>query len=147
MQLEIEKSDVIINILNAILELEMAGVVRYTHYSLMIIGYSRIPIVKWMQNQASESLQHATLAGEAITHFDEHPSLKIAELTETYHHNLHDILTESLEHEQKALQLYYQLLELSKDKSVFLEEYARRLIVEEETHIDEVEKMLKKPGE
>ena len=147
MQLEIDHRDDVFSILNQILELEMAGVVRYTHYSLMIIGYSRIPIVNWMQNQATESLNHATQAGEAITHFNEHPSLKIAELTESYHHDIHAILTESLGHEQQSLSLYYKLLELTKDKSVFLEEYARRLIVEEETHIDEVKKMLMKPGE
>ena len=97
------------------------------------------------KNKATESLAHPPKAGEAITHFGEHPSLNIAELTETYHHNLHAILTESLEHEKQSLALYYKLLTLTKDKSVFLEEYARRLIVEEETHIDEVEKMLQKP--
>ena len=32
--------------LNEILELEMSGVVRYTHYSLMIMGHNRIPILK-----------------------------------------------------------------------------------------------------
>ena len=143
MQLTLDNKEAVFNTLNQILELEMAGVVRYTHYSLMIVGYSRIPIVSWMRNQASESLNHATQAGEAITHFEEHPSLKIAPLTETYHHHIGDILKESLEHEQASLTLYYQLLTLTKEQCVFLEEYARRLITEEETHIGDVEKMLR----
>ena len=37
----------------------MSDVVCYTHYSLMIIGHNRIPIVSWMQSQAKESLTHA----------------------------------------------------------------------------------------
>ncbi|WP_116963160.1 ferritin-like domain-containing protein [Fastidiosibacter lacustris] len=135
----------IFDVLNRILELEMAGVVRYTHYSLMIIGHGRIPIVSWMRSQAQESLNHATQAGEMITHFGQHPSLKIATLTETHKHNIDEILKESLEHEHLALKLYRELLKLSEGQSILLEEYARGLIVEEETHIGEVEKMLKKP--
>ena len=129
--------------LNEILELEMSGVVRYTHYSLMIIGHNRIPITAWMKSQAQEGLRHATEAGEMITHFEEHPSLKISNLKESYCHNINQILEESLEHEKASLKLYYDLLDAALSKSVLLEEYARKHIVEEEMHIGEVEKMLK----
>ncbi|MFZ9035985.1 MAG: ferritin-like domain-containing protein [Francisellaceae bacterium] len=145
MKLEIDNKAQVFSILNQILEMEMAGVVRYTHYSLMIFGHSRIPIISWMRDQAQESLNHAQQAGEMITHFGEHPSLKIAKLTETHQHDINAILEESLEHEVASLALYRQLLDLVRDKSVMLEEYARGLIVEEEMHIGEVEKMLKKP--
>ena len=51
--------DKVLKILNDVLEItELAGVVRYTHYSLMIYGYNRIPIVSWMREQATESLDH-----------------------------------------------------------------------------------------
>ena len=129
--------------LNEILELEMSGVVRYTHYSLMIIGHNRIPITAWMKSQAQEGLRHATEAGEMITHFEEHPTLKISNLKESYCHNINQILEESLEHEKASLKLYYDLLDVALSKSVLLEEYARKHIVEEEMHIGEVEKMLK----
>ena len=112
----------------------------------MIVGHARIPIVNWMREQAQESLVHATKAGEMILHFDEHPSLKIAPLTETHKHNIDEILKESLEHEHQSLSLYAELLKLVEGQSIILEEYARGLIVEEETHIGEVEKMLKKPS-
>ena len=135
--------DKAIRILNDILELEMAGVVRYTHYSLMVVGHNRIPITAWMKSQAQEGLRHATEAGEMITHFEEHPTLKISNLKESYCHNINQILEESLEHEKASLKLYYDLLEIVSSKSVLLEEYARKLIVEEEMHIGEVEKMLK----
>ena len=129
--------------LNEILELEMSGVVRYTHYSLMIIGHNRIPITAWMKSQAQEGLRHAIEAGEMITHFEEHPSLRILNLKESYCHNINQILEESLEHEKASLKSYYDLLEIVSSKSVLLEEYSRKLIVEEEIHIGEVEKMLR----
>ena len=133
--------------LNKILECELAGVVRYTHYSMMIFGYSRIPIVKWFQDEATESLAHAQLAGEMVTRLGGHPSLGIGDLLETHQHDIGQILRETLEAEYTALSLYNGLLKLVEKKSVALEEYARDLISQEEAHIDEIDKMLRKPGD
>jgi len=74
----------VVTCLDRILELELAGVVRYTHYSLMVFGYNRIPIVSWMRGQATESLAHAQQAGEMITHMGEHPSLGIGSLLQPF---------------------------------------------------------------
>lgn len=134
-------------LLNQILEAELAGVVRYTHYSLMVFGHNRIPIVSWLRNEATTCLQHANEAGELVTHFGDHPSLKIGSLLETQQHGISDILTESLEAEKAGLALYKQLLDLVINRNVLLEEYARKMIAEEELHIGEVNKMLRKPGE
>ncbi|MEW5968103.1 MAG: ferritin-like domain-containing protein [Pseudomonadota bacterium] len=137
----------IISILNRIMELELAGVVRYTHYALMVYGFNRIPIVDWMQKNANEGLLHARQAGELVTWLGGHPSLAIGPLLETHQHDIGDILRESLIHEGEALKAYYTLLELVKDKDVRLEEYARTMIAEEIAHADEVNKMLRKPGQ
>ena len=134
-------------LLNEILETELAGVVRYTHYALMVFGYSRIPIVSWLRAEATTSLMHANEAGELVTHFGEHPSLKIGALLETHKHGINDILLEALEAEKAGLVLYKKLLDLVRDRSVLLEEYARKMIAEEEQHLGEVNKMLRKPGE
>ena len=136
-----------VKLLNQIMEAELAGVVRYTHYSLMIFGHNRIPIVSWLRNEANTCLAHANEAGELVTHFGEHPSLKIGALLETEKHGVNDILLESLEAERAGLALYRQLFELVCDRSVLLEDYARRMIAEEELHVGEVNKMLRKPGE
>lgn len=136
-----------IDLLNRILELELAGVVRYTHYSLMIFGYNRIPIVSWLKGNGDESLAHANKAGELVTMLGGHPSLKIGSLLETHKHDIGDILRESLEQEQSTLEAYYELFRLTEGKSVVLEEYAREMISLEEMHLDEVNKMLRKPGD
>lgn len=133
--------------LNRIMETELAGVVRYTHYSLMVYGYNRIPIVSWLKENASEGLTHAAKAGELVTLLGGHPSLKIGTLLETEKHDIGDILRESLEHESGSLRGYYELLEIVEGKSVLLEEYARDMIQLEELHLDEVNKMLRRPGE
>ena len=136
-----------VKLLNQIMEAELAGVVRYTHYSLMIYGHNRIPIVSWLRSEANTCLSHANEAGELVTHFGEHPSLKIGSLLETHMHGINDILTESLEAELAGLALYKQLHELVRDRSILLEDYARRMIAEEELHVGEVNKMLRKPGD
>jgi bacterioferritin len=133
--------------LNRIMEFELAGVVRYTHYALMVYGYNRIPIVAWLQAQAEEGLAHARQAGELVTWLGGHPSLGIGPLLESHQHDIGDILRESLSHEAETLKAYEELLELAKDKNVRLEEYARDMIAQEVAHQDEVDKMLRKPGQ
>ncbi len=147
--------DKAVALLNQIMEFELAGVVRYTHYALMVYGYNRIPIVEWLNKQAQEGLLHAQKAGELVTLLGGHPSLAIGPLLETHVHDTElvcsvpvgDILRESLAYESEALKIYYQLLELAQGKSVVLEEYARSQIVVEERHADAVRKMLRQPCE
>jgi bacterioferritin len=134
-------------LLNRIMELELAGVVRYTHYALMVYGYNRIPIVKWLNGQADEALAHARLAGEQVTSLGGHPSLGVGPLLETHRHDVGDILREAMEHESEALSVYNELLALVRDKDVRLEDYAREMIVAELKDRDEVEKMLRKPAQ
>jgi bacterioferritin len=139
--------DNVIDVLNRILESELAGVVRYTHYSFLVFGFGRIPIVSWLRAQATESLQHAQLAGEWITSLGAYPSLGIGPLLDSHKHDVGSMLRESLEEERRALALYRELLALVSDRSVALEEFAREMIQAEELHAAEVEKMLRKPGE
>ena len=137
----------VVQLLNRILELELAGVVRYTHYSFMVYGYGRIPIVSWLRSQADESLLHAQEAGELITQLEGHPSLGIGPLLETHTHDIGAILEESLKHEDEGLAAYGDLLALVEGHSVLLEEYARRMISDETRHVGEVKKMLRAPGD
>lgn len=132
-----------VELLNSIMEFELAGVVRYTHYSLMVTGPNRIPIVQFFQAQANESLLHAQQAGEILTGLEGHPTLKVASIEETNKHSVADLLKESLNHEAKALELYKKLLETVENASIYLEEYARTMIGQEELHNMEIKKMLR----
>jgi bacterioferritin len=130
-------------LLNEIIEYELAGVVRYTHYSLMVRGPSRIPIVEFFKAQAAESLVHAQQAGEILTGLEGHPTVKVAEIKETHQHGISAILKESYDHERAAVDLYKALLGVVADRSVYLEEYARSQIGQEELHLMEINKMLR----
>ena len=132
-----------IELLISIMECELAGVVRYTHYALMVTGPNRIPIVQFFQGQATESLLHAQQVGEILTGLEGHPSQKIAPIEETYKHSIRDLLEESLNPEKKALSIYKDLLEVVEDASVYLEEFTRTLIGQEELHQVELKKMLR----
>jgi bacterioferritin len=139
--------DKVVALLNRILENELAGVVRYTHYSFLVFGYSRIPIVEWLRAQANEALMHAQQAGEMITQLGAYPSLAIGPLLDSHKHDIGAILRESLAAEGAALALYKELERLVEGRSVMLEEYARQMIYAEEVHAGEVDKMLRKPGD
>jgi bacterioferritin len=141
---EINKPEVV-SVLNRILEQELAGVVRYTHYSFLVFGYSRIPIVSWLREQANESLLHAQQAGELITQLGAYPSLAIGPLLDSYKQDVGSMMREALETEGIALSLYKELLGLVDGRSVMLEEYARQMVYAEELHAGEVEKMLRRP--
>lgn len=138
--LDIEKAN---QTLSSIMEYELAGVVRYTHYALMVTGPNRIPIVQFLKDQATESLLHAQQAGEILTGLGGHPSLKIASIEESHKHSIYDILAESSSHETTALNLYKELLSIVEGCSVYLEEYARGMIGQEELHGMELRKMLR----
>ena len=143
---EIDQKQVV-GVLNRLLEAELAGVVRYTHYSLLVFGFGRIPIVSWLRDQAAESLLHAQQVGEWITTLGAHPSLAIGQLLDSHQHDIAAMLRESLEAEGAALALYRELLTSVEGRSVALEEFARQMIFAEEMHAADVNKMLRKPGD
>ena len=139
--------DQVVAVLNRLLEAELAGVVRYTHYSFLVFGFGRIPIVSWLRDQANESLLHAQQVGEWITTLGAYPSLAIGPLLDSHKHDIAAMLRESLATEGAALSLYRELLAQVEGKSVALEEFARQMIHAEELHAADVDKMLRKPGD
>jgi bacterioferritin len=148
MSAELSKGETtkVIDTLNRILELELAGLVRYLHYSFMVFGHTRIPIVAWLRTQADEAQAHVVQAGEHITSLGGHPSLKLGALLETHKHNIDEILREALAHEEEGLTQYQRLMEQVEGRNIMLEEYARAQIAAETAHVAEIGKMLRKPG-
>ncbi len=132
-----------VEVLDQIIQAELSGVVRYTHYALMITGPNRIPIVAFLKAQANESLLHAQQVGEILTGLEGHPSLGIAPIDESHDHGVESILQESLNHELAAVALYRKLLDTVIEASIYLEDFARTMIGQEELHQLELRKMLR----
>jgi bacterioferritin len=73
--------------------------------------------------------------------------LSIGTLLDSHRNSIGEILEESLETEAEALKLYRDLLKRVQNRSVTLEEYARKMIAVEEVHAGEVRKMLRVSGD
>jgi bacterioferritin len=134
----------VLDCLSKIFQSEMAGTMRYLHYSFMIMGHNRIPIQKWFRDLATESMGHAVIIGEKITSLGGHPPMVSAHIEETNTHSVNTILEESLSFEREGLELYKLLVRLAGD-DIALEELARDFVRTETEHLEEVEKMLRSP--
>ncbi|MDB5097729.1 MAG: bacterioferritin [Cyanobacteria bacterium RYN_339] len=137
-------NDEVMQLLGEIYKSEMEGINRYLHYSFMIMGHNRIPIQKWFREQATESMDHATVIGEKITSYGGHPPMVTGAAEETNLHTVDAILRESLQHEEAALELYKRLVKAA-GEDIALEEMARGFVRAETEHTDEVKKMLRSP--
>lgn len=139
------KNSAIVGCLQQIFQAEMAGTVRYLHYSFMIMGHNRIPIQKWFRDQANETMAHAIAVGEWITSYEGHPTMESVPVKETNKHRVDELLKESLAYETQTLDLYKELANIAvEENDVALEEFARGLVLDETDHINEVKKMLRK---
>ena len=85
--------------------MKLAGVVKYTHFALMVTGPNRLSLDKFFKEQAEESLEHAQQAGELLTALGGHPSQAIPKIEETNQHSIKNLLKESLGHEEMAIDL------------------------------------------
>ncbi len=138
------KQKEILDILNQLYQLEIGGIQRYLHYSFMIMGHNRIPIQKWLRDQATESMGHAVAIGEKITAYGGHPSMLTAAIPESNVHTIDQMLQESLTFETGGVEMYKKLLTIV-GEDIALEEFARGFIFQETEHLEEVRKMIKKP--
>ena len=141
--MSLKNKEKVIHILNDIMRYELSGVVRYTHYALMVTGRDRLSLTQFFKEQATESLLHAQQAGELVTGLDGHPSLEISIIEESNNHDSIDLLEESAVHERDAVSLYKDLVNEVEGQSIYLEEYGREMIKAEEIHSIEIKKMLK----
>ena len=105
----------VVELLDRILQTELAAVIYYTHYSFMIYGHARIPITSWLRDNATESLAHAQEAGEMIMRLHKRPALGIAALPTTPHNTIDEILTESIQREEAGVAILLALALLDAD--------------------------------
>jgi bacterioferritin len=71
-----------------------------------------------------------------------HPSISVRQVPESNKHHIKEILEEGLAFEREAVAEYHKLLAMAGD-DVVIDQLARDMIVTEQRHIYEVEKMLR----
>jgi bacterioferritin len=131
-----------INYLQQILEFELAGVVRYTTYSLMVNNTDKNEIVDFLREQAEESLFHSRKVGEVLVSINGNPQARITPIAELESYSVKDILSASLTHEKQALGLYEKLLDALKGSNSEIEEFISNMIEEEGHHTQELAEMI-----
>jgi len=133
----------IIEYLNKDLERELAQIVRYLHHSFIVEGPSRGPLVGLFRTQAKESMDHAVKLGEKITALGGHPTVNVSQIFEPGDQTLEEMLEEDLAAEEEALREYKKHLKAASG-DVALRLLLEQIIFEEETHVDDLRKYLKK---
>jgi bacterioferritin len=131
-----------IQLLNLILEFELAGVVRYTNYAVIAAkAADHLGIATFFKEQANESLEHAQQVGEMLIQLDNaSPRFQITPV-EQDHLSVPDLLEASSQHEQSALRLYQVLLKTVQNVHPALEAFAIRMIETESSHEAEFQVM------
>lgn len=114
--------DKAINFLQQILEFELAGVVRYTTYSLIVNNSGENQIIDFLREQAEESLLHSQKVGEVLVSINGNPQPRITPIPELENYSVQNILNASLAHEKQALGLYQKLLDALKGSNSDIED-------------------------
>lgn len=138
-----KNSKKLIDHLNKDLERELAQIVRYLHHSFIVEGPSRGPLVGLFREQAQESMQHAIKLGEKITALGGHPTVNVSQIFEPGDQTLEEMLEEDLKAEEEALREYKKHLKEAED-DVALRLLLEQIIFEEQTHVEDLHKYLKK---
>ena len=133
----------VIQVLNQALEYEMGSVVKLLHHSFLVFGPGRGPLQQFLRTRVNDSITHATQLGEKITALGGHPSINVRVEHAPGEQSIEDMLREDLENEQEAVTLYRENLDLVAN-DVPLDQMFRDIICEEQGHVEEFEKMLRK---
>lgn len=132
----------VLKALNLDLEHEMSAMIRYLHHSFIVAGPMRGPLVGMFRAKAKDCMNHAIKLGEKITAMGGHPSVKIQEIYEPGEQTIEEMVKENVEVEKLHLKLYEEQLELVKDNTP-LRLLLEQLLVEETTHMEELEMYLR----
>jgi bacterioferritin len=122
--------------------MEIETAIRNLHFSFLIFGPSRKPVVEFFRDEVEESIRHATMLGEKITALGGLPAIRVRAVHEPQGHTLEAILKESIRHEEEAVATYTKLLELVKEDAP-LRVLFENQVLEEQEHVEELRKYLR----
>jgi bacterioferritin len=135
-----------LDLLQNIMEYELAGVIRYTYYSLVVTGSNRTAIVDFIKEQAEESLTHAQRVGEILVSLKGNPKPGSTDIEEIEEKSVKNILIASQNYERKAIEMYKELLSSVRESNPELIEFISDMIEEEGSHHLELEQMIQNLG-
>lgn len=121
--------------------MEVAGAVRNLHYSFLVFGPGRKPVVEFFRKEAAEAMDHAALLGEKIIALGGHPTTNAQPVKEPREHTIDALLRESIKYEEQAVRMYEGILGLVQDDTALRVLFENQVLAEQE-HVEELRKYL-----
>ncbi len=131
----------VIDELNKLLSMEYAGAIQYLQHSFLVHGIYRESYKDFFRGRSKESMEHARTLGEKVVALGGLPTVEPATIRQS--EDLEEMLRQNLEFETKSLGLYKELLRLVQE-DVPLRVMVENFCLEEQEHVEELEKMLSK---
>lgn len=125
--------------LNNVLSLELAGVIQYSQHSYLVTGEWREIYRKFFRDQAGEAQEHAETLGDKIVALGGIPTVEPAMIRQST--DLKEMLKQDLELERDAMATYMAAWASCDDSDMPQKFWLEERIADEQLHIEELEKL------
>ncbi len=129
----------VIDQFNVCLKMEYAAVVQYHQHSYLLRGLDRVQYLEFFEEAGQEALGHAKLLGSKIVSLGGVPTVEPEPVRQT--NDLTEMLSNSLEVERRAVQIYTEALALCEDNPAYRNLLEEQISTETED-VEELEKYL-----
>lgn len=132
------RTDLIEN-LNSALSLELAGIIQYSQHSYLVTGVEREVYKEFFRDNAGEAQDHAEFLGDKIVALGGIPTVEPAMIRQST--DLKEMLKQDLELEREAMTAYMAAWSSCGDDDLPTKFWLEGQIADEQTHIEELEKL------
>jgi len=129
----------LIDNLNRVLSLELAGVIQYLQHSFLVTGQEREVFCEFFRDMSGEARDHAALLGDKIVALGGIPTVEPGDIRQST--ALAEMLHQGLELERAALDAYVAAWRSCTDNELGTRFLLEERIAQEQRHIEEFEKL------
>lgn len=125
--------------LNRALGFELAAVIQYSQHSYLVTGVEREVYKEFFRDQAEEAQKHAEFLGDKLVALGGIPTVEPAMIRQSV--DLKEMLKQDLKLEREAMAAYMDAWRSCDDGDLPTKFWLEGQIADEETHIEELEKL------
>ena len=129
----------LIESLNRVLSLELAGVIQYLQHSFLVTGPEREVFKEFFRDMSGEARDHAAMLGDKIVALGGVPTVEPGEIRQAT--ELPEMLRQDLELERTALEAYTAAWRTCTDNELGTRFLLEERIASEQRHVEEFEKL------
>ena len=129
----------LIDSLNRVLSLELAGVIQYLQHSFLVTGPEREVFREFFRDLSEEAQEHAATVGDKIVALGGVPTVEPGEIRQST--DIGEMLRQDLELERAAMEAYMAAWRACTDAELPTRFLLEERIASEQKHIEEFEKL------